>query len=184
MNIREEFKDKGYKFPLNNMQVEWCYFVKPDTYKGKSEWKCTIRLEEPLAMSMKDAGFNVKHTRYKNILDHSEGERPNWEEGKPEYFSIVATTKTNIKGKEMKPPRVVDADNQPMDGNKVGNGSVVNLWVFAKYWEVNGDIFLPLRLNEIQVVKLVEYNQSGFQAVGVDPGDTDVAAVPNSAFPF
>ena len=67
----------------------------------------------------------------------------------------------------MNPPRVVGDDGEtPVDGSKVGNGSIVNLNVYAKYWEVNGETFLPLRLNSVQIVKLVEYTGgTGFKPI-------------------
>ena len=156
MNIVKDFIE-GRKFTLSNVKVEWAYLVKPDKSFNKSIWKITGRLEEAMAMSMLDAGFNVKNTKDGN----------KFKAGDAEYFFIECTKKTHTKeGKEMTPPDVKDRDGETdVDGSRVGNGSVCNINIFARYTEVNGKTFLPAYLNAVQVLELVMYNPTGFQNV-------------------
>lgn len=165
MTIRDEFKGKGLKFDLLGVPVEWCYFVEPDgKFKNPPVWKCTARIEETKAKAMKEVGFNIKYTP---DLDK-------YKEGDDVYYFIEITTSTMINGKEMSPPLIYSHDGvTKIDGALVGNGSVMNLKVFARYIEVNGKTFLPLRLNSGQVISLVEYNPSGFKPVV--EGDVPVA---------
>ncbi len=162
MNIVKDFVE-GRKFTLSNVKVEWAYLVKPDTSFNKSIWKITARLEEAMAKSMLDAGFNVKNTK--------DGKK--FKTGDAEYFFIECSKKTHKKdGSPMTAPAVKDRDGETdMDGSKVGNGSLCNINVFAQYTEVNGQTYLPCYLNAVQVLELVVYNPTGFQNVDETPDE-------------
>ena len=151
---REEFIE-GKQFELKNVPVEWCYLAEPDT-KFEHCWKLTARLEEPLAKSMKAAGFNIKLS----------SDMDRYKEGDDVYYFLEIKTKVKQKsGKENRPPYVCDREGNTMDGGIVGNGSRCIVRVFAQYKEVSGTLHLPAYLNGVQVLSLVKYNPNSFDAV-------------------
>lgn len=160
---RNEFVE-GKAFIIPSVYVEWCHLVQPDTEFQKSQWSVDMRLEEPMAKSLKEAGFNVRHTK----------DKKKFKEGDELYYFLKSYSKTaTAKGPNKMPP-TVDANAKPMDGNLVGNGSKCNIKVWAKYVDVNGETHLPAYLNGVQVIELVEYTQDGFDPVDAsDPSPTD-----------
>jgi len=161
--IREIFI-KGTKLPLNNVQVEWCHLDVPDTKFGKNQWQLVVRLPDKLATDMKECGFNVKHSTKKK----------GYKEGDEKYSYIIAYRKVKTaKGIEMTPPKVFERDGATPYVGKIGNGSIMNLKIAAKYLEINGEMMLPARLDTaLQIVKLVPYSNTGFEDLG-DADDAD-----------
>ena len=74
-------------------------------------------------------------------------------------------------GKTQAPPRVVERDGRTKFEDAVGNGSLCNIVVYAKYQTVNSNTTLQAYLNAIQVLDLVPYTggTSGFD----DETDSD-----------
>lgn len=160
--IREDFV-KGKIFPLPNLEVEWCHLTKPDTKFGKSQWELTCRLPEQLATDMKEAGFNVKKKS-----DHAK-----FQAGAPDYWFIVAYRKTQTsKGVALTPPKIFERDGKTLFEGLVGNGTVLNVKISAKYVEVSGEMKLPCRLVSAQIVTLVPYGDDGFAPL---PDDDDAS---------
>ena len=159
MNIEKQFI-KGRKLILENVIVEWAYLVNRDNKFGKDQWKITCRLEEKLALSMKKVGFNIRNTK--------DGKK--FKEGDAEYWYLECVKKFITRdGKEFSAPYVKGRDGETdEDGSKVGNGSRCNVAIFAKYQEVNDEMFLPAYLNGVQILELVEFNPSGFSNVDAD----------------
>ena len=170
MTIREEFV-KGKIIALPNLEVEWCHVQKPDTQFGKSQWEMTCRLPETLALEMKEVGFNVKKK--------SQGK--NFKAGSEDYWFIVAYRKTQTaKGEPLTPPKIFKRDGQTIEEALIGNGSICNVKISAKYVEVSGEMKLPCRLISAQVVKLVPFGDAGFDAIPDDDAAGDSAAQQNS----
>lgn len=152
---RDNRFDEMFEFDLNGIEVMYPHLVKPDT-KYESVWKVDLILPEALAESMQKVGFNVREKDY----------------GNGEVKIITAKRKTHKRdGSAMYPPRIYDAGT-PESAPKpwpsdiaIGNGSIFNLKVSAKYVEVAGKTRLPLYLNSVQVVKHVPYSVSPFGAV-------------------
>ena len=141
---------KGVEFPLNNVKVIWADIMadSPDT-KYEACWKLDAVLEKGMAKSMEAAGFGVKE---------KDGE-----------FTLTIKKKCRTKaGKEQAPPSVVGRDGRTPFTEDVGNGSVCNVIVFAKYNEVKGITYLTPYLNGVQVVDHVSRG-SGFGNVDADP---------------
>jgi hypothetical protein len=150
--------DEMYDFDLNGVQIRWPHLFKPDT-AYESVWSVDIILPEKLAADMAKVGFLVKETEV-------DGEKVKF---------IKAKRKTHKKdGSPMYPPRVYDSGTPDRDPQKwdpniaIGNGSVCNVKVAARYLEVGGKTRLPLYLNSVQVVNHVPYNNSPFSAVSKD----------------
>lgn len=169
MAIREEFV-KGKIIPLPNLKVEWCHVTKPDTQFGKSQWEITCRLPEPLAKEMLEVGFNVKKKS-----DHK-----NFVAGNEDYYFIVAYRKTQTsKGVALTPPKIFERDGQTLNTGLIGNGSVMNVKISAKYCEVSGEMKLPCRLISAQIVTLVPFGDGGFEALPDDDASQSDAAASN-----
>jgi len=141
---REEFIN-GMSFTLESLEVIWCKLVTPDEFEGKKRWKLTAILPDALADSMEKAGMNVKVTKEdvpRRCIDS--------------YRNCVTR-----KGKTLSMIKVMDESGAEIDGAIVGNGSVCDLNVSARYCTVGGKEHCPLRLDSVIVKKLVPYNVKG-----------------------
>ena len=168
--IREDFiKGKIVTFP--NLEVEWCHVTKPDTGFGKSQWEITCRLPDSLAEEMREVGFNVK----------KKSEMKKYKAGDPDYYFIVAYRKTQTsKGQQLDPPKIFERDGRTLNTGLIGNGSILNVKVSAKYIEVSGETKLPCRLISAQIVELVPYGDGGFEALPDADESEESAAAANS----
>jgi len=156
MNKEESFI-KGRTITLEGIKVQYCHLGDPDTKYKKKMWTCTLRLEEEMAKSMKAVGFNVRNTK----------DLKRFKEGDAEYFFLKCYSLCNKSdGTEMRPPFVKGRDGSTdIDGNTVGDGSLVNIKLWCKYMEVDGETHLPPYINGVQVLELVEKNNGGFSNV-------------------
>jgi hypothetical protein len=145
---------EGEVFPLTNVPCKWASLKDPDT-RFEHCWKVDLILTKEQAEKMKAVGFNVKQD--------SEGE---W------YLRAKKKTKTK-SGTPLEPPRVVSRDGSTPFTERIGNGSILNVNIFAKYLEVNGKTHLPAYLNEVQVVEHVPYSGGpGFGNLDDNPDAT------------
>ena len=134
---------EGANFVLKDVPVKWAHVLEPDT-KFEHAWKIDAILDKDMADSMAAAGFGVKES--------DDGE-----------FSLTIKTKCKTKnGKDNRAPKVVGRDLAPFT-EPIGNGSVCNIKVWAKYIEVSGKTYLPAYLDGVQVVDHVAYDASGFE---------------------
>lgn len=145
---------EGATFVLKSVPVKWAKVQEdnPDTMFERC-WKLDAVLDKPLADSMIAAGFNVH-------------------EKDGEYLLSCKTKCATKAGKPNKPPVVVGRDGKTPFTREIGNGSICNVKVYAKFTTVSGKTYLPAYLNAVQVVDHVEYNGAGFDSV--DDEDTDV----------
>jgi hypothetical protein len=156
---RIEKFEEGCVLPITNRPVKWASLITPDT-KFDPCWKIDIVLTKEQADKMKSAGFKVRQD--------TDGD-----------WILRAKKKVRTKsGQPMSAPTVVGRDGVTPFTENVGNGSICNVNIFAKYIEVSGQTYLPAYLNEVQVVEHVPYGGgSGFANVDEDgdaaSGDLD-----------
>lgn len=158
---------KLFEFTLPKVECAYLYLFTPDTAFNDSKWKVTMFLSDAVAAKLQKVGFNVKTWGTK------EGKEPSKYDGR-QY--LVASRKTHTKeGKTMYPPKVYEADGRTYWDKDVaiGNGSICNVVVAAKYMEIKGETILPCYLNHIQIEVHEEYNSSPFGDVSGDGGDSE-----------
>lgn len=135
----EAFVD-GETFVIKNRPVKWAK-VDPEFPDTKYEpcWKVDIVLDEEWKDNLTKSGFNIHQD--------TDGD---W------VLRCKRKVKT-MKGKTQTPPRVVGLDGRTPFTEAIGNGSICNIEVFAKYNEVAGKTHLTSYLNAIQVANHVPY---------------------------
>lgn len=148
---------------LNNVVLNWAKLDpnNPDMGYDKKSPQYSVSIEvsdKKDADAMKKAGINIK---------------PLEADGKIKY---VATLKKKIyktdDGKNNTPaPIVVDRQLQPLDGTKIGNGSIGNVQVKFRPYEYMGKTGTSVVLTAIQVTDLKVY-ESG-DSLEFQPIDTD-----------
>jgi hypothetical protein len=137
IQMRQEFVE-GEVFALINVKVKWAALNKPDT-RFEPCWKVDAVLSPDQAEKMKAVGFRIRQD--------ADGD-----------WVLRCKKKCRTKsGQPMEAPRVVGRDGVTPFTENIGNGSVMNINVFAKYIEVAGKTHLPAYLNEAQVVEHVPY---------------------------
>jgi hypothetical protein len=162
LKIDARFEGEGSVLPITNRPVKWAALINPDT-KFEACWKLDVVLTKEQAEKMLAVGFGVKVDK---DGDH--------------VLRVKKKCRTK-KGDLMTPPTVVGRDGQTPFTENVGNGSICNINIFAKYIEVNGNTYLPAYLNEVQVLEHVPYNGGGGFS-NVDEGTEGEA--PESDVPF
>jgi len=148
MTKNEAFEGKGMKFTMFAAPIMFAKITEEnmDDYEGKLRFKVTIVVDSEMGPKMEENGFNVKQDDDGNYL--------------------VDAYKLRITGKgdDMKtngPPDVVFADGTKWDYKEhggIGNGTIADVEVFAKYVKVGKEWRLPLYLNKIILVDFVAYN--------------------------
>ena len=154
---------KGDTIVLRNVPVKWAALIDTDKPSwGGSQWKIDVVLTKKQADAFKEVGFNVK--------ENKDGE-----------WVYTATRKeVTAAGKKQKAPVLKDRDGLPCQ-DQVGNGSICNVKMWCKYWESpTGGSGLKGYLDEVQIVKLVEY--SGGEVLGAI--DSDEEPVTSEELPF
>ena len=154
--MKDEFVE-GDEFTLSNVKCKWAALITPDT-RYEHKWKIDLILTKKLAESLKSVCFNVRTDK--------EGDQ---------ILRVIKKTRTK-GGTPMEAPRVVGLDGITPFAERIGNGSTVNIKVYAKYIEVSGQTHLPAYINAVQVVDLVPYKGgSDFDDIsdGADNGTGD-----------
>ena len=156
---------KSVEFPLDMVEVWYAHLNRPDT-KYENAWKVNIILPKATADSFLAVGFNVKEKDFKD--------------GKGVRSFVIAKKKTHTaSGDALYAPKIFQQNGKDLwdKDTNIGNGSIMNLKVAARYMEINGKTLLPLYINSGQVVNLVEYISSPFE-------DTTGETNKNSDVPF
>ena len=142
---------------LKEVRCRWASIIEPNT-KYTPRWEIEAILSEEQAAYFVNEGVDVKKD----------------DEGNP-----TIRFKRNVSGQrkdnstyENTPPKVVDAQNQPLD-KLVGNGSLVNIAYDLKKWNVAGNSGTKAELKAVQVLELVEYSQGAVDEFD-DEGETKV----------
>ena len=144
------------KYAFENVKVNWAKLQgdnpePPYQGEGNHNWTVQIVLSDDAADDYKDTKL---FPRFKRNKDHElvleEGLR---------QVKLKKSTTFGVGGKPKKPVVVVDTF-----GNKftdlIGNGSVCNIQCSAHTWTRDGKTNTSLELQAVQVVELVEYNES------------------------
>lgn len=129
--------DNGKTFTIPAVKVQWLHLAEVDTAFNKRQWSLNVILSPKQAEEFKEVGFNVKVNK-----DGDSYIQPYKKE----------TTSAGLQ----KPPRVKMKDEGTSVGD-IGNGSVLNVEVYAKYMTINNTEMLVCYLNGVEVVELVEY---------------------------
>ena len=159
MTVEESKQDKrfiaGDNITLRNVKVRWAHLQTPDTmYKPMFSVECI--LEPADAAVLTELGMNVK--------DSEDGP-----------FIKAKTYVTTQAGKKNRPPRIVGKNPKEPFTDEVGNNSVCNVIIWAKYRKVKGEIHLPAYLDAVQVIEHVEYTgNSGFDDVSAGGSSEEV----------
>ena len=158
ITMRDEFID-GDNFTLANVPVKWASLLKPDT-RFEPCYKVDLILTKDQAERMAAVGFKIRTDK--------DGDK---------VLRVKKKTMTK-SGTPMEPPSCVGPDGETVFTERVGNGSVLNVSIFAKYIEVSGTTYLPAYLNGVQVVNHVPYKGAADFADVSDSGSGQPADVP------
>ena len=139
--IKQKIQTGAYvPFALKNVILRHPHLERPDTEfdpSGDGKFKVCLIVPDDVADDMKACGFNVKSfddgTRY-----------------------VQATRKPSL-GK----PRVVDEDGNVVAGDSVGNGSIADVDLTTKYWNIGKEPSQALYIEKITVTDLVQYEGGG-----------------------
>jgi len=135
---RVEAFEAGKTFIIPQVKVKWAKLAEVDR-KYEPMWSVDIILTPKQAEEFAEVGFNVKVDK--------DGDS---------YLKAKRKEVTRA-GKKQDPPRVTVADGSAFSGTGVGNGSTLNVEVYAKYGEVRGNEYLSCYLNGVEVVDLIAF---------------------------
>ena len=84
----------------------------------------------------------------------------------------------------MPPPQVVDGALNPVDPTKIGNGTVANVKVWQRDYDIGGRKGISSKLDAVQVVEMKEYiPQSGFDVMAVQDVSHEMPSAPEGFDP-
>ena len=138
-------KDENLQFVLNNVRVKYAKVIRPGkAYDDNKpdEWSVNMYVTDEDAKRLEKAGCSAR-------ADKDGGE----------YFLAKRAVKSG-NGKDVDPPRIVDAAKKPWNGDDIGNGSVCNVIVTLFPWNRKGRTGVFIYLNAMQVVNFVPYKKS------------------------
>ena len=145
---------------INDVEMNWAKVVSPFRNQfGGETYEMQIIVVKDREDELKAAGLKTKDT----------------EDGR--VSANLKRKATKRDGTANDAPRVVDGQRNPLDGNKIGNGSRGNVIVYKFDYDFAGQSGVSTSLTAIQVTDLVEY--SGGQSV-----DFDVIEESGEASPF
>ena len=99
-------------------------------------------------------------------------------EGKQYWYASL-----NRSG-QMPPPQVVDGALNPVDPTKIGNGTVANVKVWQRDYDIGGRKGISSKLDAVQVVEMKEYiPQSGFDVMAVQDVSHEMPSAPEGFDP-
>lgn len=133
--------DEGKTFIIKDVYVDYASVFRPNT-KYRPEWAVVIRVPQHMIQDFYEVGFRLKQD-------------PNG--------TVTLRAKRYVRldnGEEMSPPTVVDCENQPWPEQRglIGNGSLCNVKVRAKYTTYQGVEGLSCFLEGLQVLEHVPYS--------------------------
>ena len=140
------FKVQGYNIVIATGKAKWAkvlphQLVTNDNFKDYNFWSLDLEVTDKERDRLK-----------------KEGLRP-WHRGGEEETNIFKFTRkeTSSKGKELGPPKIVDANKNVWDNGEIGNGSLVKVSFFTYEHAMTSKAGLGKSLNAVQVVDLVPY---------------------------
>lgn len=145
--LRDRFQDGQYhKFPLKNVILRHIWLEKPDTEfdkGGDGKYKVCAIVTEEVAADMLVVGFNVRK----------------FDDG--EHY-VTCTRKPSLGKLE-----VIDSLGGVIASGSIGNGSVADLDVSTKYWDIGSKPSQAVYLEGITITDHVVYG--GGAEEGFDP---------------
>lgn len=139
--IKQKIQTGAYvPFPLKNVIIRHPHLDKPDNHfdpGGDGKYKVCLIVPEDVANDMQDCGFNVK----------------SFDDG-AKY--IQATRKPSL-GK----PEVVAEDGTVVAGSEIGNGSIADVELTTKYWNIGSRPTQAIYLEKVTITDLVKYEGGG-----------------------
>lgn len=133
---------------IKNLEFYWAKLGKPVSPFGTEQWEMQVRTTDASTKAeLEAAGISIKEL----TLD----------DGSVVFTGSVKRKTEDRKGNRMDPPRVVDGSRQPVDGDKIGNGSFGNIILFSYDYEIKGRSGTAAMLTAVQVTKLVKYEGGG-----------------------
>jgi len=142
---------------IKGLDFFWAKLGKPVAPFGTLQWELQVRTtDKGIKKDLEDAGVKVKTQED--------------DDGNVIYVAGLKRKAVDRKGNDMDPPRVVDGSRQPINGDKIGNGSHGNVILFSYDYEVQGRNGTAAMLTAVQVTKLVKYE--GNSGIDFDIEDT------------
>ena len=127
---------------LRKVEARWVSLATPNTKFGDpGKYEITVVLPAEQAQDLLSKGANVKN---------NDGE----------YTLAIRNPSAYPSGDVAAPPPVVDMAMAPLpieQVKKIGNGTIVNVNVTAKPYDVGGNKGTSFRIQAVQVVELKEY---------------------------
>lgn len=154
--------------------LKWVSSQKPRDGKYGAKYEASITLDKEAAMQF-NKQFDSSLAEFKKLKEDEFGEKfiaafkikyPFYEEtdedGKATGKWITKATRKAFKADEetANPPKVVDANKNPITDTEIANGSEGSLVVTVRPWSLTMDyktISMPLWLEVIQVTKVIPY---------------------------
>jgi len=164
---------EGFNTILRDVKLYWAKLDKPVDPFGTLQWELTIQVPKKREAEIASFG-KVK-------------------EGFDKGTVAVALKKKALKadGTEAAKVGVVDANKQPLDSKLIGNGSLGNIIVFQRPYEIkapNGKVTksgTSTMLTKVQVTELVKYERKSDNFVDFDTElDTSDTAANKSSDDF
>jgi len=143
MTRNPRFEEKC-KFTVEHVRIFYPKITESymDDYEGKLRYKLTMEINKDLAAKMEEAGFNVKY-----------------DENGQAFLDAIRNHKLK-SGETMPPPQVVFEDGtvwNPEVHGFLGNETLCDVVVSAKYTKVGKEWRLPCYLDKIIIKELVAY---------------------------
>jgi hypothetical protein len=139
--------------PIVKGEAFWAHVHEPNTM-FEHRWSVDLFVSEKDHQDLLNMGLNPRRVKMKK--DGSAPTHPDKEVGE-EFFTFKRNVRTKA-GKANKPPRVVDAERNPIPTDtEVGNGSVVRVLFRTYSWNNAGNEGVASDLDGLQVIDLVEY---------------------------
>ena len=139
----------GASFTMKDRPVKWAMVLPdhPDT-KYEHRWKVDIVLDEAWKNNLQKAGFNV------------------YQDGDGDWILRVIKKVKTRAGKTQSPPTLISEEGEPVT-TAIGNGSICDIRVYAKYNTVAGKTFLNAYLNKVTVKEHLVY-EGGSEDIDFD----------------
>lgn len=133
--LKQKLQDGQYhNFPLKNVILQYPHLAEPDTkFDAVGAFKVNCIIADDVASDMEHCGFNVK--------ENDDGQK-----------YVVVKRKPNLGA-----PTVVDTNGDDVDARSIGNGSIADVEVSTKYWDVGSRPSQSLYIQKITITDLVTY---------------------------
>lgn len=167
-------KEKGNILLIENAKGFWvkCVGAPVSGYDpGSLEWSFDVALDGA-TIDGEDAVTKLKSLGLKDRIKNKSDEKGN--------FLHLKRNAIKKDGEQAKNISVVDAQGQPWDDRKIGNGSILNVKVLVQEYGDTKKPKMTLRPMAIQVWTLVEYEGGGVNFPTKAAEDNESSAAENT----